>query len=44
MFPLFYMLWCFACVYMSVRVLRIPGTGIADRCECWESNLGPLEK
>jgi hypothetical protein len=37
---LFYVHWCFACVYVYVRVTgcyKLP-------CECWELNPGPVEE
>ena len=41
---LFYVYWCFAYMYVCVKVSDI---GVMDSCElpcgCWELNLGPLE-
>jgi hypothetical protein len=35
-------------ITMEVKRYQIPGTGVTDRrelpCECWESNLGPLQE
>ena len=40
--------WYFACMYIWVRGVGFPGTGVIDSCELpcgsWELNPGPLEE